>query len=93
MASGCTSVGFIVTKISETPDIQGKWFNARIKLIMRLCIMMVLALMGHVLNEIFKMKFETHGYGIEFEIGNVLKSEMKRKKKKKRKEIEVHFEN
>ena len=54
--------------------------------------MVVLALMGHILNEIFKMKFETHGYGIEFEIGNVLKSEMKRKKKK-RKEIEVHFEN
>ena len=55
--------------------------------------MMVLALMGHILNEIFKMKFETHAYGIEFEIGNVLKSEMKNKKKRKKKKKEVHFEN
>ena len=28
--------------------------------------MMVLALMGHILNEIFKMKFETHDLVIEF---------------------------
>ena len=83
MASGCTSVGFIVTKISERPDIQGKWFNARIKLIRRLCMMMVLALMGHILHDIFKMKFETHAYGIAFEMKN----------KKKTKKKEVHFEN
>ena len=27
--------------------------------------MLVLALMGHILNKIFKMKYETHTYGIE----------------------------
>ena len=53
--------------------------------------MMVLALMGHILNEIFKMKFETHAYGIEFEIGNVLKSEMKNKKKKKKEKKRSSF--
>ena len=35
--------------------------------------MLVLALMGHILNKIFKMKYETHAYGIEFEIENVFK--------------------
>ena len=25
----------------------------------------------HILNKIFKMKYETHAYGIEFEIVNV----------------------
>ena len=37
-------------RILERPDIQGKWFNASIKLIKRLCMMLVLALMGHILN-------------------------------------------
>ena len=27
--------------------------------------MLLLALMGHILNNIFKMKYETHAYGIE----------------------------
>ena len=35
--------------------------------------MLVLALMGHISNENFKMKYETHAYGIEFEIENVFK--------------------
>ena len=35
--------------------------------------MLVLALMGHILNKIFKMKYETHAYGIE---------KLKKKKKK-----------
>ena len=26
---------------------------------------MILALTGHILNKIFKMKYETHAYGIE----------------------------
>ena len=29
----CADVAFIVTRISERPDVQDKWFNARIKLI------------------------------------------------------------
>ena len=38
--------------------------------------MLVLLLMGHILNKIFKMKYETiedktHAYGTEFEIENV----------------------
>ena len=35
--------------------------------------MLVLALMGHILNQIFKMKYETHVYGIELEIENAFK--------------------
>ena len=27
--------------------------------------MLVLALIGYILNKIFKMKYETHAYGIE----------------------------
>ena len=27
--------------------------------------MMILALMGHILNKIFKMKYDSHAYGIE----------------------------
>ena len=34
---------------------------------------MVLALMGYILNQIFKMKYETHAYGTGFEIENVFK--------------------
>ena len=41
-----------------------------------MCMMLVLALLGHILNKIFKMKNETHAYGIE----NFLKSEMKKKR-------------
>ena len=41
---------FIVSRILERPDIQDKWFNASIKLIKRLCMMLDLALMGHILN-------------------------------------------
>ena len=40
----CANVAFIVTKILQRPDIQGKWFNACIKLIKRLCMMSVVAL-------------------------------------------------
>ena len=29
--------------------------------------------LGHILNKIFKMKYETHAYGTEFEIENVVK--------------------
>ena len=32
----CADVAFIVTRISERPDIQSKWFNSLIKLIKRL---------------------------------------------------------
>ena len=35
-----------------------------IKLIKTLCIMLVLALMSHMLNKIFQIKYETHAYGI-----------------------------
>ena len=61
---------FIITRILRRPDVQGKWFNANIKLIKRMRMMLVL---GHILNKIFKMKYETHAYGIEFEIENVFK--------------------
>ena len=30
-----TDISFIVSRISESPDIQGNWFNASIKLIKR----------------------------------------------------------
>ena len=69
-----TDISFIVTKISDRPDIRGKWFNTSIKLIKRMCMILVLALMGHILNQMFKMKCETHAYGIEFEIENVFKT-------------------
>ena len=35
--------------------------------------MFVLALMGHILNKIFKMKNEKYVYGTEFEIENVFR--------------------
>ena len=69
----CADVAFIVARILERPDIQGKRFNACIKLIKRLCIMFVWALMGHISNKIFKMEYEAHAYGIELEFENVLK--------------------
>ena len=34
---------------------------------------LVLALMGHILNKIFKKKYQTHAYEIEFEIENFFK--------------------
>ena len=34
---------------------------------------LVLALMGHILNKTFKMKYQTHAYRIDFEMKNVLK--------------------
>ena len=40
-----------------------------------MCMMLVLALLGHILNKI-ETKNETHAYGIE----NFLKSEMKKKR-------------
>ena len=46
---------------------------------------LVLALMGHILNKIFEMKYEIYAYGIESEIEIVVKSEMKK--------TEIHFEN
>ena len=58
----CANVAFIVTKILQRPDIQGKWFNACIKLIKRLCMMSVVALLGHILNKIF-----AQGIGFETE--------------------------
>ena len=27
----CTDISFIVTRLSEGPDIRGKWFNAKYK--------------------------------------------------------------
>lgn len=66
-------VAFTVIRISERPYIQSKWFNARIKCIKRLCMTLVLALMGHILNKTFKMKYQTHAYRIDFEMKNVLK--------------------
>ena len=47
--------------------------NARLKHITRLCMMLVLTPMDHILITIFKMEYETHAYGIEFEIENVFK--------------------
>ena len=35
--------------------------------------MLVLTPMDHILITIFKMEYETHAYGIEFEIENVFK--------------------
>ena len=35
--------------------------------------MLVLALMGDILNKIFKIKYETHAYENEFEIEHVFK--------------------
>ena len=66
-------VAFIVTRISKRADIQGESFNASIKLIMTLWMMLVLALMGDILNKIFKIKYETHAYENEFEIEHVFK--------------------
>ena len=45
---------------------------------------LVLALMGHISNKIFEMKYEINAYGIESEI-EIVKSEMRK--------IEIHFEN
>ena len=59
--------------MSERPNIKDKCFNASIKLIKRLCLILVLGLRGHTLNKTFKMNYETHAYGIEFEIENVFK--------------------
>ena len=61
----CTDILFMVTRISKKSDIQGKWFNASIKFIKSLCMMLILALVGHILNLIFKMKYEKHAHGIE----------------------------
>ena len=69
----CADVAFTVARILERSDIQGKRFNARIKLIKRLCIMLVWALMGHILNKILKMEYEAHAYGIELQFENVFK--------------------
>ena len=46
--------------------------------------MVDLALMAHILNKIFKMKYETHAFGIEKAF---------KKTKWKIKQIEIHFEN
>ena len=35
--------------------------------------MLVLALMGHILNKILKIKYGKHAYEIEFEIESVFK--------------------
>ena len=45
---------------------------------------LVLALMGHISNKFFEMKYEINAYGIESEI-EIVKSEMRK--------IEIHFEN
>ena len=39
---------FMVSRTSKRSDIQGKWINASIKLIKSLCMMLLLALMGHI---------------------------------------------
>ena len=51
--------------------------------------MMVWALMGHIINIIFKMKYELHVYEIE----NVFKKWNEKKTKTKKKKTEFHFEN
>ena len=47
--------------------------------------MLVWALMGHILNKIFKMEYEAHAYGIELQFENVFKKWNLKKK--------VHFAN
>ena len=48
----CADVAFIVTRMSERPDIQGKWFNVCIKLIKRLYDDGFWhSVMGHILNK------------------------------------------
>ena len=51
---------------------------ASLKLIKRLNMTLGLVLMDHILNYIFKMEYETHAYGIEFDSKTFLKSEMKK---------------
>ena len=58
----CDNVALTVTRISERPNIQDKWFNANIKLIKKLYMMLVLALMGYILKKIFQMTYEAHAY-------------------------------
>ena len=38
-----------------------------------MCMRLVLLLTGHILNQIFKMKYETHAYGNEFKMENIFK--------------------
>ena len=70
----CGDIPFIATRILKRPDIHDKWFNANIKLIKRLCMMLVLTLMALISNYIFKVKYETHACGIEFETENNFKN-------------------
>ena len=74
----CANVAFMVTRISEDliSRVNGLMHVQNLSEKKRLCMMLVLLLMGHILNKIFKMKYETiedktHAYGTEFEIENV----------------------
>ena len=42
--------------------------NNSLKLIKRMCLILFLPLIGRTLNKIFRMKYKTHAFGIEFEI-------------------------
>ena len=53
-----------------------------LKFIKRLCVKLVLAPMGYILNQIFKMKYKTYAYLTE-----------KNKLNMKRKKIKIDFEN
>ena len=46
-----------------------------------MCMRFVLLLTGHIVNQIFKMKYETHAYGNEFEMENVFKKWNEKNKK------------
>ena len=53
-----------------------------LKFIKKLCVKLVLAPMGYILNQIFKMKYKTYAYWTE-----------KNKLNMKRKKIKIDFEN
>ena len=49
-----------------------------LKLTKRLCTKLVLALISHILDQIFKIEYKTCAYWIEFETGNFLINEIKK---------------
>ena len=81
----CTDFSFIISRIPERLDVLGKWFNASIKLIKKLCMILVLAMMGHILNWIFKWNMKRMRIKLSLKSKTLLKKEMKK--------IEIHFEN
>ena len=69
----CADIAFKVARISERPN-KGKWFIAIIKLLKRLCMMLVLVVIGQESNRIYKVNYVTYAYWIEFWILNVFKN-------------------